>query len=1135
MPDQYLGYRCEVQAPKTILYPMEIDLGTFYVGIPLHFDITTENICNLPTSYTFERPGSASGTAISSTYKLTFDKPSGPLGPKDKVIIHCEFVALQAGTISDELIANKIRGVPDPLGFLINGRALPPLADSFPLDGSIPSQNIASAAISGTTSHSISRRGSEVTGSTTAGAAGKSKHKHMPLPIASPNDVKYPHTTPVPEALNGKAIIFSSSNNNNNDNNNNNKTDDDDQQEVNDDDEVALYERCVQHFALRNLSAVPLSFELNVEKFGVAGDVGVSSLSGAQNDMKVPTRTANRTMSRAGSMSSKINQGPLLTAHEDGANKFHSVMGQKHAEASVQRNENRLFLKSGLGASYLVSNDSCNPNLLSRPILGGIDVPDAPINDRVGYLDPWGVALITIRTFNDMPGNYDDHLMVQFKDLLGLSWGRQQMIPLKMHVTGCPLVIDKSTYGMTKEKLTVLRGIDDPPVPVPAVPVKARDMLSFGFAPFNSTPITRELYVQNNGSMPGMVNWKIREVIKEKMNGPLRVTLDVGEGEMVPATSPTSNVVSKTTSRASSKEGSRPSSRPASGEGSDVPANDADELELDSNVEPKTKEIVKVTTNVEFWSDLVKNPPFTIEPTSATIVPYGKQKFKVTLFRTNGEKEDEDVSIDAVRSELIELADLIGEVKFVPQEDNKPNANATTSLTASISGLEGVELIDTTAFDNENDNSLTLGQSRSADSTLIPRPSPASQIYRLNMLLQARLVNPTIVMDKRTLIASSNETVLSMEEGGIKFKTDANNVFGLKNNHGKRGGMGNGESKACHRIVTFRNPTETTLVCSVSTEGQFMLKLAADDSNTGRKAVSAADDKVAMSKTGPGAIRTPVGSDTNGKIVTLLPQASASFVVSFQPSRNMRQTITTTKQATAALGSNDEEGNLIISFNTGQRLFLPLLASISTPFLVGSSPKLFFGTCKVGFTTDGTMLLSNPTGVLARWVVKHVPIQTDPKAIRKRENDLKRIKVPGYEYPAPETDDPTVFIITPSAGQVTGPTVSTEAAINAPPKDLNRGGDVIEVVPLRPSEASWAKSTLTLKDTMDKRHKDQGQFEADACFPLPITVLFKPKGNKKYASRFRFTCEYGNFFDVLLRGNGTFEEHEHEPLQPKPI
>ena len=164
--------------------------------------------------------------------------------------------------------------------------------------------------------------------------------------------------------------------------------------------------------------------------------------------------------------------------------------------------------------------------------------------------------------------------------------------------------------------------------------------------------------------------------------------------------------------------------------------------------------------------------------------------------------------------------------------------------------------------------------------------------------------------------------------------------------------------------------------------------------------------------------------------------------------------------------------------------------------------------------------------------MKHVPVPNDARSIRNRENAKNKIKVPGYEYPGPETDDPSVFILTPSAGSLEGPTVSVEAAISAPPKDLNRGGEV--VVPQRLSEASWATSTLTMKDTMDKRHNLQGQFEADARFPLPVEVIFKPKANKKYVSRFRFTCEYGNFFDVILHGNGTFEEHEHAPLQPKP-
>jgi hypothetical protein len=29
-------------------------------------------------------------------------------------------------------------------------------------------------------------------------------------------------------------------------------------------------------------------------------------------------------------------------------------------------------------------------------------------------------------------------------------------------------------------------------------------------------------------------------------------------------------------------------------------------------------------------------------------------------------------------------------------------------------------------------------------------------------------------------------------------------------------------------------------------------------------------------------------------------------------------------------------------------------------------------------------------------------------------------------------------------------------------------------------------------------------------------------------------CEYGNAFDVVLEGEGTYEEHEHKPLSPFP-
>ncbi len=78
------------------------------------------------------------------------------------------------------------------------------------------------------------------------------------------------------------------------------------------------------------------------------------------------------------------------------------------------------------------------------------------------------------------------------------------------------------------------------------------------------------------------------------------------------------------------------------------------------------------------------------------------------------------------------------------------------------------------------------------------------------------------------------------------------------------------------------------------------------------------------------------------------------------------------------------------------------------------------------------------------------------------------------------------------------------------------------------------KHSLTLEDTLKKRHENQHQFVADSLYPIPISIQFHPKKNVKYSSRFRFICEYGNVFDVVLQGIGTYEEHEHNPIYPIP-
>ena len=722
-----------------------------------------------------------------------------------------------------------------------------------------------------------------------------------------------------------------------------------------------------------------------------------------------------------------------------------------------------------------------------------------------------------------MPGTFDDRLEVALIDTLGLGWGKVIGIPIKMTVTGCPLIIDKSTYGMTEQKMVLFKDSEGQKKEEEKEgnsdskkKKKKNDdqMLSFGYASVNADPVERDLVVVNNGSMPGRVTWKIRAHTGE-LNGPVKVNIHVEDDN-------------------DRKE-----------------VKDEDEDEDEDEATGKIKEQLKVRTVLGFWADDAKDVPFDISPLSATIEPYGRQKFRLSMFKTNEVAN--------------ESANLIGIVKFAapataPQPPPAPATGAGAGAGAGMVQKGGAMLEGGTSAASITQGAgpisisgggaagIPPGSTAAEESTLIPAPSSADQSYRLNLLLDAKVVDPAISIDKRIFIANGPETNIGLTSGGIKFKASASEIFG-------RGGS----NKPCQKYINIINPTETTLTCTVSAEGHFTLASATDDT---RDLPSAAQKKKKsnnnsstslMSQTvgaggGPSSrVKTSFGADSLGKTITLTPHASYSFAIGFNPSRSMRATIAAPRDVTVGGSANEEEGALVVSFNTGQRLSLPLIGSIATPFIVGSAPKVNFGVCRVGANCDGLMLLTNPTAVAAKWTVKHVPPIKSEASRRKKTNDAMAIRVPGYSYPDPEIDEPNVFIITPSAGIVAGPTVTVTAATAAMPKDVNRTngnsidevgqsseGALLEVVPQRLAETSWSSSTLTLKDNLSKRHENRQPFEADANFPSPVTIQFRPIANKRYGSRFRFTCEFGNSFDVMLYGDGTYEEHEHAPMYPKP-
>ena len=84
--------------------------------MPVYFEVTVENICNIPTKFKMERPGGES-----SQYHMTFTPERSELNAKQKVKVQCKFVALTLGAI-DDLLANKVFGEREALGFALKAQ-----------------------------------------------------------------------------------------------------------------------------------------------------------------------------------------------------------------------------------------------------------------------------------------------------------------------------------------------------------------------------------------------------------------------------------------------------------------------------------------------------------------------------------------------------------------------------------------------------------------------------------------------------------------------------------------------------------------------------------------------------------------------------------------------------------------------------------------------------------------------------------------------------------------------------------------------------------------------------------------------------------------------------------------------------
>lgn len=120
-------------------------------------------------------------------------------------------------------------------------------------------------------------------------------------------------------------------------------------------------------------------------------------------------------------------------------------------------------------------------------------------------------------------------------------------------------------------------------------------------------------------------------------------------------------------------------------------------------------------------------------------------------------------------------------------------------------------------------------------------------------------------------------------------------------------------------------------------------------------------------------------------------------------------------------------------------------------------------------------MIYNSTSVIATWNVINV---SEAGGVHRSSG----LQVDGFERKLPPVDDSSVFEIDPKSGRLGGPNVQV-----------------------------WGCKSYRSAE---------------------VRVKFFPKSNTRYSTRIRFSCQYGNAFEVLLEGEGTFDEHEHKPLSP---
>lgn len=326
-------------------------------------------------------------------------------------------------------------------------------------------------------------------------------------------------------------------------------------------DAVPLFERRHLRFVIRNLSAIAAPFSLSPGKYKIPAKAAGAAAAAAV------------TAAAVGAASVGLRRGTGVKRHRvlDNAHEttgaFYSEAGRRHVLRQTQVHEDKVVLSNGQGAAFTVTPSQ-------------------------GVLPPWGVVVVTLEAFNNMPGTYNDDLecVLQGTPLTRLN--------IRLGVKGCPLRLLGECVGIDV--------MTDPSLP----------RLRFGDFVRGTPNISKLVRVQNDGPISAKVRWTVHEA-DEDPEAALPVELAV---EVLP-----SPIL------VGAEEAAGPEDDPSTqGTGPQRPNGKTSPGGLTARPSPgRRREVVRVRLRLREVKKYV--PPFEVTPATSVIKPHSNATFSVAL------------------------------------------------------------------------------------------------------------------------------------------------------------------------------------------------------------------------------------------------------------------------------------------------------------------------------------------------------------------------------------------------------------------------------------------------------------------------------------------------------------------------